>query len=162
MGYKIISMDEIIREIAKNHKNGMRITGLYNPGRYLEEKEIVIKKILNIINGKTNNLKNRYIIEGTIWDPKIINAFIKNKTFDIIYKQPKSLEVYKKYMKQRVATDKKNNTTTMSIVWKNLTKEQINNKSIFNKFINQIAYFRLCSLNDDYKIFHRYNFTIIQ
>lgn len=159
LNYRLVDVDLVIREVAKNHKDGMKITGLYNPGRYLEEKKQVVKMIKDIIKSDKNG---HIIIEGTIWDTKMIDTFVRNKTFEIFYKKPKSIEMYKQNIHNRVKADIKNNTKSMSIVWKSLTKSQIKNKKILDIFVNNIAYYRLSLLTDDYDIFKKYKFVLIQ
>ena len=159
LNYTLVDVDLVIREVAKNHKDGMKITGLYNPGRYLDEKKQVVKMIKDIIK---NDKNNSIVIEGTIWDIKMIDAFTRNKSFQIFYKKPKSIEMYKQNIHNRVKADIKNNTKSMSIVWKSLTKDQIRDKKILDIFINNIAYYRLSLLTDDYDIFKKYKFVLIQ
>lgn len=45
INYKLISVDEIIRDISKTHPDKMKITRLYNPNKYMKEKNEVIKRI---------------------------------------------------------------------------------------------------------------------
>ena len=155
--YTLVDVDLIIKDIAKNHKDGMKITGLYNPGIYQDEKKQVVKTINDIIK------ENDYVVvEGTIWDIKMIDSFIKNKTYQIFYKKPKSIDMYKQNIHHRVKTDIKNNTTSMSIVWKSLSTREVKDKKILDIFVNNIAYYRLSLLTDDYDIFKKYKFVLIQ
>ena len=151
--YKLISMDNVIEKIAIKHPDKMKITKLYHPNKYLIEKKQVIKNIKDIIKEYKN-----VVIEGTIWDPYIIKQIAKKKTYKIIYVQPSSKEQYIKNIKKRVKTDIKTKTKTMAIVWKFLSRKDIDDKNILHDFIKKLVDYRFKHIKDDYNIFK--NFTI--
>jgi len=155
--YKLISVDEVIRKIAKTHPDKMKITKLYQPKKYIIEKKQVIKNIKDIIK-----VHKKVVIEGTIWDPYIIKQIAKNKSFKLIYVQPTSKEQYIKNIMKRVKTDIKNKTKTMSIVWKSLSRKDIKDKNKLNEFVKKLVDYRFSHIKDDYDIFKGFTINVLQ
>lgn len=155
--YKVISIDEVIRAIAKKHKDGMKITRLYQPTYYPKEKNQVIR----IINRLLKDYDNKAIIEGTIWDSYIIDALTKNRTFKILFIHPSSTEQYVKNMIKRVKKDIRYNTKKMSIVWKKLPEEDIKNKKKLISFLTKLAIYRIDYLEKDLDVFKNYDVNVI-
>lgn len=154
--YKLISMDEIIRKIAITHLDGMKITKLYKPNKYIKEKKQVIKIIKKLIK-----LHKNVIIEGTIWDPYIIDKIAGNKKFRIIYIQPKTKKRYIDNIFKRVKYDIDNNTKKIAIVWKSLTNKEINNENKLMKFIKNLVNKRFLQHKEVYEIYKNYDLYIL-
>ena len=50
--YELINFDLLINKLAKNHPDGMKITKMYKPNKYMNEKNIIINQIKDIIHNK--------------------------------------------------------------------------------------------------------------
>lgn len=149
--YKLISVDEVIRKIAKTHPDKMKITKLYYPKKYIIEKKQVIKNIIDIIK-----VHKKVVIEGTIWDPYIIKQIAKNKSFKLIYVQPTSKEQYIKNIMKRVKAKR------MSIVWKSLSRKDIKDKNKLNEFVKKLVDYRFSQIKDDYDIFKGFTLNVLE
>ena len=149
--YDVVHMDEMIRNLSKNHVNGMKITKLYKEKQYMVEKKIIIQQIKDIIK------KSGYlIVEGTIWDPYIIKQISKNYSFQLIYVQPSTKRKYFNRIMKRVKEG------TMSIVKKSLTNEELKNEKKVKELVHKIVNMRFEQFEEDYKIFHEFTLCVLK
>jgi hypothetical protein len=58
---------------------------------------------------------------------------------------------------KRVKKDIKNNTKTMAIIWKSLSRKDINDKNKLYKFVKKLVNYRIKHIKDDYNIFKKFN-----
>ena len=155
--YKKISVDEVLREYAKTHPDGMRLTRMYKPDRYPKEKEVVIKSIRALIDKY-----KKAIIEGAIWDPYFITKIAEGYTYKLVYVKPSSNERYEQNILRRVETDLKEGTKKISIVWKSLPEEKIRNPETLKRFVKKMVAWRLRHVVDDYEIFKNFDMVVLE
>lgn len=162
--YLVISLDDILRKIAKEHPMKEKIYGVYR-GKYPEVRNKIIKNLSKIIN-----TYHKVIIEGAIQSKDVIKDIINiSNKIKLYYKEPKSNKFYEKQIINRVLADVNNNTRITNFVWESLDKKDVNfafkNKKLNNNIINKIrrhVKMRIHYLVDDYKkVFNNLDFIII-
>lgn len=161
--YLVISLDDIIRKIAKDHPMKEKIYGVYR-GKYPEVREKIISNLR-----KTINSFKKVIIEGAIFSREVIDDILKiSQQLKLYYKEPVSNSVYNNQITRRVLSDIKNNTLNTNFLWSSLDKKDIEyafnykklNSNIKNKIKRHVK-MRIHYLVEDYKIFEGLKYYII-
>lgn len=167
---KAISIDEIVREIAKKHKDSYKIfkiyetTGIYNN---------VENKVISIVRKKIFNFKKkRCIIEAVVYNNNLINKILSGFNFDIIFIQPASSKHYQRNLSNRFIIDVIYGLKRTNLVWVKLNKKENERLNLLSD--NEKKYFgNKCKSNkinydeDDYinikkKILNKYVKNIIK
>ena len=149
--YYLIQIDELIKDLSESHSEGTKIFKLYKPNKYVIEKEILIKKINNLIK-----IHKHVIIEGTIWDPYMIQKISNNMTYQLICVQPYDKAIYFERIMKRVKSG------NSSIIQKNLHQKEIENEDILHKYIKNIVDTRFNEFNEIYELFQDFNLYVVK
>ena len=159
--YKHINIDDILRPIAKKHKDGNKIYSIYSKDKYPEIKKEIINTIKKLSTKKI-------IIDGPIFNISFINDILKiNKNHLIVYAQPSSIKKYTNNYIKKLQEDFKNNTKR-TFIWKLLNENEYNylkNNKKINNFIlrklKKLARKRMGQLFEDYKLFNNLDYVIL-
>jgi hypothetical protein len=124
LGYKIVSIDETIRNMSKSHPAGESLFKLYNDDHGGFEKEL--QELMDILKSESGKV----IYEGMLLpnDVKLLNPDM------VIYVEPVNWDDYRNQLVQRFLNDINTGQQTIGILWRflpntlNKTQDIINTK----------------------------------